>query len=244
MNNIIQGLSDEMEVSTVEDSVPTSSVPFPSRKTRGSANSTRVLVYDQKYHPLDEVLRPSQAAKRRAEHGIDADDESNDSSSFNARDQCGSDSDSDVEGKPYPKRYKHLDGLSTRCSTRRSSRKAGRNAVYNTNVHPQDSQLMLTSADEMTDVDEDSDVISVLNDVTNGSMNQVITITSSHSGDESEEATYRMSGLFTRKIKNGVFQDINGKCTKYLNAESAESKAELLGHVCIAANFGQETMLL
>lgn len=216
MNNIIEVFSDEMGASTVEDSVPASSVPVPSRKTRGSTNSTRVLVYDQKYHPLDEVLRPSQAAKRRAECELEDGDESeDDDSSFKVLNQGNADSDSDVENRPQHKRCKKLDAVATRCRTRRSSRKVGRNALYNTNVHPQDSQLALMTTDDMAEVDDEgSDMVSVTSDVTNGSANQMIAITSSPSGEESEEATHRVGGMYARTIQKHLVQDINGKKTR------------------------------
>ncbi|KAJ4341308.1 hypothetical protein N0V95_007256 [Ascochyta clinopodiicola] len=37
--------------------------------TRRSARAKGTLIYDQKYHPMDDFIRPSQAAKRRSLHG-------------------------------------------------------------------------------------------------------------------------------------------------------------------------------
>ncbi|KAJ4351719.1 uncharacterized protein N0V89_007062 [Didymosphaeria variabile] len=161
--------SDDIIISTAEDSVPASSVPpsshmKSSHMTRGSTRGTRSnnLAYNQKYHPMDEYLRPSQAAKRRAEHGLD--DEDNDSANFEEQDN--GDSDSEVEDLPQMKKRKKLDKFALHQGTqgtRRSSRSVNRDVLYDMNIHPQDSQLEHMTTDSTVDKanDENDDIVSI-----------------------------------------------------------------------------------
>ncbi|KAL5433908.1 hypothetical protein PMIN07_010953 [Paraphaeosphaeria minitans] len=118
---------DEVTFFTAEDNKPR-----PSYLIRGPARGARSndLAYDQRYHPMDEYIRPSQAAKRRAEHGIE------DNSSVHS---VESDSDTDAEDQPQRKKRK-LNKVITR-GTRRSSRRTNHDVLYNMQIHPQDSQL-------------------------------------------------------------------------------------------------------
>lgn len=75
------------------------------------------IVYDGKYHPMDDVLRPQRAAKRRAKY---------------EEDQPGSDSEATVSGAGD---NVNIEGA------RRSSRPANGQALYDTNVQPQDEEL-------------------------------------------------------------------------------------------------------
>ncbi|KAF2451498.1 hypothetical protein P171DRAFT_515510 [Karstenula rhodostoma CBS 690.94] len=156
--NIIITPSNDMIVSTAEDNKP-SYVPASSYMTRGSARGARSndLAYDQKYHPIDEYLRPSQAAKRRAQHGLYNEDSS--SVSFEEED---SESDPNVEDQQQMKNRKELDKFAAiRRGTRFSSRRINHDVLYNMQIHPQDSQLeqMANTVDEA--VEENDEVISI-----------------------------------------------------------------------------------
>jgi hypothetical protein len=145
--------SDEMIISTAEDSVPTSSAAPSSYTTRGSArgaSSNGNLAYDQKYHPMDEYLRPSQASKRRAEHGLDNEDSSSDESNVDAGEQ------------PQMKKRK-LGKFPRRQGTRRSSRRTNRDVLYNMEIHPQDLQLQQMAADSVVNeaVEQNDEVVSI-----------------------------------------------------------------------------------
>lgn len=139
MGNVIAIPSDDLMIPTTEGSVPARSVPSSSHRTRGSTRSTRSgdLAYDQKYHPIDEYLRPSQAAKRRAEHSIG--DEGRSSVCFEENHDSGSSYDED-DPPPTTKRRK-LDKFDVYQSTRRSTRRVNRHVLYDMTVHPQDSQI-------------------------------------------------------------------------------------------------------
>ena len=173
MNNIIELASDDKVMATAEDCTPAPAVATLSHRTRGPANGTRALQYDQKYHPLDEVLRPSQAAKRRAEHGVDA-QEGGGLTDF--QDQGDEKSDANVDDEPHRKKCRKSDGSATRGILRRPVRKVTRNALYNIQVHPQDPQLAYVDTDSedayeedevnsaTTDADDDDGVNSIITD--------------------------------------------------------------------------------
>jgi hypothetical protein len=105
-------------------------------------------VYDQKYHPLDEVIRPSQAAKRRTLHGeqpllgsgSDGETSEESASVFGS---MAEDEDSDPgESQPTRDRKRKRARSLTPGPTRRSSRRRSKpKTSYNMNIHPQDSDL-------------------------------------------------------------------------------------------------------
>ncbi|UPX18948.1 uncharacterized protein EKO05_0009228 [Ascochyta rabiei] len=118
--------------------------------TRRSARAKGSLVYDQKYHPMDDFIRPSQAAKRRSLHGEAVVLSSNsDTSSEQSGSDVGSiagDEDSDEGGSQPPTRGRQGKRKRSRSRTpeptRRSSRrKAMPKVSYNMRIHPQDSDL-------------------------------------------------------------------------------------------------------
>ena len=115
---------------------------------RRSARAKSTLVYDQKYHPLDDVIRPSQAAKRRTLHGenpvtgIGSDCGTSEDSASDIRGMvCDEDSD-DEEPQPTRNRERKRARSLTPEPTRRSSRRRSKpKTSYNMNMHPQDSDL-------------------------------------------------------------------------------------------------------
>lgn len=130
------------------DTPPTSSVPTSSYTTRSATNkaSSHGPLYDQKYHPMDDVLRPSQAAKHKAKydnsHSDPYDSESTSTEPFGAVS-----SDSEVESNgPATKHRKTLNRVPSR-GKRRSSRQINANVLYDTNVHPQDEDLQQMEVD-------------------------------------------------------------------------------------------------
>lgn len=118
----------------------------PSRR---SARAKGALVYDQKYHPMDDIIRPLQAAKRRSLHGEkrnrtnNVDASSSDQSDSDVRSMAG-DEDSDKE-EPQPfkcgDKRKRSRSRTPEFIRRSSRRRTNPNVSYNTKVHPQDSDL-------------------------------------------------------------------------------------------------------
>ncbi|KAJ8113002.1 hypothetical protein OPT61_g4765 [Boeremia exigua] len=124
--------------------------PFPScPPPRRSARAKGTLVYDQKFHPLDDFIRPSHAAKRRSLHGEEPaisnsrDDELSEDSGSEAESMAGN-TDSDEEDLQPPTGSRKRKRSESRASnpTRRSSRrKTNPKVSYNMKIHPQDSDL-------------------------------------------------------------------------------------------------------
>lgn len=131
------------ELTNVQSPTPASTCP----PTRRSARAVGTLVYDQKYHPMDDFIRPSQAAKRRSLHGERPAlaDDSNASSPEDSGSDVGSmvgDEDSDDDNGSQPPRKRKRPKSRTPEPTRRSSRrKANPKVSYNMQIHPQDSDL-------------------------------------------------------------------------------------------------------
>ncbi|KAF1966087.1 hypothetical protein BU23DRAFT_574341 [Bimuria novae-zelandiae CBS 107.79] len=218
-----RGLLHELDLGNIvpsEDNIPASSVPISFYNTRGSTRSTRTLLYDQKYHPMDEYLRPSQAAKRRAEHGID-DEEDTDSVGFH--DQADGESETDVEEQPQTKKRKKLDKLATRRSTRRSSRKVNRNVLYNAKVHPQDSQLGQLSDSTVSQVNEDYKVVFTASSVAADEIDEVVAITSSPVDDNSDEVISRASSVAAREVDRRVIRNTNEDYTDFVVSSPSRS---------------------
>ncbi|KAJ4301431.1 hypothetical protein N0V90_003523 [Kalmusia sp. IMI 367209] len=169
MSNIIMIPSEELVHSTAEDSPPVSSMPPPSSyMTRGSTSGNRSpdLAYDQKYHPIDEFLRPSQAAKRRAEHGLD-DEESEEADHGECYDSesdsdidIDNDIDSNINDQPQTKKRKRRNKPTARQGIRRSARQVNRDVLYNANVHPQDEQLRQINTDSSIEEINDEEATS------------------------------------------------------------------------------------
>ncbi|KAI0577674.1 hypothetical protein Alg215_06780 [Pyrenophora tritici-repentis] len=116
------------------------------------------LVYDVKYHPMDDSIRPSQAAKRRSAHGeepaFDSDD-SNEACNFDMSADESSDEHSEIEVQPRKRAAKGKKQilvqmrLTPREGTRRSTRKVSEpKTSYNMDVHPQDKFLVISSDDD------------------------------------------------------------------------------------------------
>ena len=130
-------------------------IPVPTcPPTRRGARVKSTLVCDQKYHSLDDIIRPSQAAKRRSLHGerLTLPDGSNDSASEGSGSDVGSmvgDEDSDdEESRPSTGGRKRKRFISlTPEPTRRSSRRRTQPKVsYDMKIHPQDSDLRRVDA--------------------------------------------------------------------------------------------------
>ncbi|KAH8728673.1 hypothetical protein GQ44DRAFT_701810, partial [Phaeosphaeriaceae sp. PMI808] len=119
------------------------------------------LIYDLKYHPMDDAIRPSQAAKRRSAHGEMSLLSDNTIEGFSVKDD-NSDSRSDASEaksvKNNMKRQKHTKKDRKRIRhqpwpsepIRHSTRKiSGATVSYDMNVHPQDADIeILSSTDD------------------------------------------------------------------------------------------------
>jgi hypothetical protein len=156
--NIID-ITDNEDAPSTADTPPTSSMPASSYSFRNRRAARGKLIYDVKYHPMDDSIRPSQAAKRRSAHGEEQ--VSSDDSSEASVQGDGSDLDEEKEGKkeeeqksrPAKKGKKRARSPSQSPEpTRRSSRRTATLRVsYNMSIHPQDRDLEESSADDSDD---------------------------------------------------------------------------------------------
>ncbi|CAE7199248.1 hypothetical protein P3342_010206 [Pyrenophora teres f. teres] len=151
LDNLISPQNPQLTLTPPESNITTSSHNLRHR-------TQSKLVYDVKYHPMDDSIRPSQAAKRRSVHGegrvFDSDD-SNEACSFDVSADESSDEHSEVEGRPPKKAAKGKKQvqvqtrLTPREGTRRSARKVSEpKTSYNMDVHPQDKFLVISSDDD------------------------------------------------------------------------------------------------
>jgi hypothetical protein len=157
--NIID-LSDHDDRTAAADTPPMSSVPTSSYSFRKRKASQSKLVYDGKYHPMDDSIRPSQAAKRRSAHGeIESFSDENKSDSFtvHADSDIEAESNEHVEGVETEKKPRSAGKSKKRTQgptrspepTRRSSRRTAVSKVaYNMNIHPQDNDLEVSSSND------------------------------------------------------------------------------------------------
>jgi hypothetical protein len=151
--NIIDMTEEDAQLSA--DTPPTSSIPASSYSLRNRRAAQGKLVYDVKYHPMDDSVRPTQAAKRRSAHGeiqFSSDDVS-ESFSVHAESDVEEDGNNQEEGqkaKPTKKGRKRARQQSRSPEpTRRSSRQTATPKIsYNMSVHPQDRDLEESSASE------------------------------------------------------------------------------------------------
>ena len=148
--NIID-VTDEQDEYAAEGTPPTSSLPPPSYALRNRKATQGKLIYDVKYHPMDDSIRPSRAAKRRSFHGEPKTFSAESSEATSAHDEPN-EGESDVEEraastKKGTKRKKCCPREAQ--PTRRSSRKSLNSGIsYNMSVHPQDRDLEVSSSDD------------------------------------------------------------------------------------------------
>jgi hypothetical protein len=151
--NIID-MTDTEDVPSAADMPLTSSMPASSYSFRNRRAAQGKLMYDVKYHPMDDIIRPTQAAKRRSAHGkveLVSDDDSTEAS-VPADSDTDSESDTKEEkqkSKPTKRGRKRARSLSPSPEpTRRSSRRTTTPRIsYNMSVHPQDRDLEESSSD-------------------------------------------------------------------------------------------------
>lgn len=157
----------------------TTSSPPLRRSSRTTLSSCNHLHYDLKYHPVDDIIRPSQATKRKAAHNIEQDEhrtddddddddeeeggEDGDTQESEEDDHAhyeGSDEEEDKTVKPTVEdiassTHRHPAPRSkirtTRARLRRSKRRLSTTPVYSQKVHPQDDQI-----DELSDEQAES----------------------------------------------------------------------------------------
>ncbi|KAF2682120.1 hypothetical protein K458DRAFT_391154 [Lentithecium fluviatile CBS 122367] len=159
LDNIITVADDEDSHSVARDTPPTSSIPTSSLRTRGQTNAMQNSrpLYDQKYHPMDDVVQPSRAARHRAKYEEQNLDEDSEGTDFQEDDQ--SDSDVGVDHHRNTNKRRKLSHFPPTQGTRHSSRRTNRNVLYDMNVHPQDEeieQMEIDSDQEGTSADEDA----------------------------------------------------------------------------------------
>ncbi|KAH9881881.1 hypothetical protein J1614_001052 [Plenodomus biglobosus] len=142
------------------ETLPASSAPTSSYSFRNRGARQNKLVYDLKYHPMDDSIRPSQAAKRRSAHGEQLLSSGASIHFFSTRNDADTQPSSDYsieEGRTRKKVVqKHVSKGKKRPRqrsqsprpTRRSSRRVSdEKKPYDMSVHPQDKDLELLSSD-------------------------------------------------------------------------------------------------
>jgi hypothetical protein len=148
--NIIDVTNDQDEYAA-EDTPPTSSLLPPPYSLRNRKATQGKLIYDVKYHPMDDSIRPSQAAKRRSLHGEPKTFSDESSEASLAHHESNKDeSDAGERAEPTKKGAKRIRCCSQEAQpTRRSSRKSVNSGIsYNMSVHPQDRDLEVSSSDD------------------------------------------------------------------------------------------------
>jgi hypothetical protein len=161
--NIIDSTGDADEQPPMRTGA-TSSAPPSTRLLRTRTAKQSKLAYDLKYHPMDDSLRPTQAAKRRSAHGEELlySDATDDASSVLADTDAESaasiedDAEDDRKHARSTMRNRKRSRAQSQSPqpTRRSSRRTeDRKMSYRMDIHPQDEQLEVSS-----DVSENHEV--------------------------------------------------------------------------------------
>jgi hypothetical protein len=151
---------DEDDQPAARDTPLTSSLPSSSFRTRGQTARMRHTkpLYDQKYHPMDDVVQPARAARHHARYEEQRPAE--DSEETDPYTDALSDTDDDTNRKPHTDKRRKPTDLPPSLGTRRSSRQVNHDVLYNTSVHPQDEQIdcmEVDSSQEGTDSGWESD---------------------------------------------------------------------------------------
>ncbi|KAF2829348.1 hypothetical protein CC86DRAFT_444447 [Ophiobolus disseminans] len=155
--NIISPSDDDDDQPTAAGTPPTSSAPSSSYSLRNRKAKQNGLIYDLKYHPMDDSIRPTQAAKRRSAHGEEQPSSDDENGSFSVRADSDTDSDVNEEEVKKPEAVKKGKKRARHQSqslepTRRSSRRtADTKVLYDMSVHPQDQDLIVVSSDDDED---------------------------------------------------------------------------------------------
>ncbi|KAJ4990344.1 hypothetical protein SVAN01_04226 [Stagonosporopsis vannaccii] len=138
--------------------IPADSVPADPQSTnpggtfpptRRSTRARRSLMYDQKYHPMDDFIRPSQAAKRRSIHGMspiideDLGDETSEGTGSEAAATVHNtdDNDNDAQKHASSRKRKRSIPWASKPTRRSMRRKMELKVSYDMSIHPQDSDL-------------------------------------------------------------------------------------------------------
>ncbi|KAF2658787.1 hypothetical protein K491DRAFT_247078 [Lophiostoma macrostomum CBS 122681] len=136
--NIISQSENEEEA-LAKNTPPTSSISTSSYRTRRQVHGSQKseVCYDQKYHPMDDVMNPTRAAKVKSKYGEEL-PVSDDILFFSDVDDGGNESDVEmhIDAEPMKKVKNKF------CQpTRRSGRQMNNSVIYNTSVHPQDNDI-------------------------------------------------------------------------------------------------------
>lgn len=159
------------------DTPPTSSAPTSSYRTRSQNKAhTSELLYDQKYHPMDDYLRPTQAARRRAIHEEQVSDDDSEVTGFEGGSH--SESDSEIESQPSKNKRRKVSHPNAQA-TRRSTRQVNREVLYDTSVHPQDDVLDQMDVDSPGDESGNEEASEVSQGEHDGLEGSEVSITSS-----------------------------------------------------------------
>ncbi|KAJ4368102.1 hypothetical protein N0V83_006457 [Neocucurbitaria cava] len=153
--NLVDSEDERLMLRSIQPA-PTSSAHTSSYALRNRGEEKSKLVYDLKYHPMDDNIRPSHAARRRLAHGellLLSDDswgsffEETDTEAVISR-EVDNGSEVDEARKKVAKSKKRNQTVSPSCKpTRRSSRKTSVvKTAYKMDMHPQDEYLEVSSA--------------------------------------------------------------------------------------------------
>ncbi|KAI4650368.1 hypothetical protein J4E93_002724 [Alternaria ventricosa] len=155
------GIENVVESNKSPMTPPASAVPTSSYSLRSRTQSK--LVYGVKYHPMDDAIRPSQAAKRRSAHGekpVPESGESDEASSIldtdaNETESDDAQSEGENEEEILKRKTKSKAHKQTKLrpipteGTRRSTRNvSGVKASYDMGIHPQDKYLVISSDED------------------------------------------------------------------------------------------------
>ncbi|KAH7068746.1 hypothetical protein BKA63DRAFT_93620 [Paraphoma chrysanthemicola] len=175
--NIIDPTESAFGESGVEHA-PTSSLSASKYAFRNRRANHSKLAYDVKYHPMDDDIQPTRAAKRRLAHGktqsilVDTSGSSSENNEGGTDDHNAAANSTDEEEAVVQSKSRKR----RRCQNwplepcRRSSRKtSGAKISYDMSIHPQDADLEmlkieLDSEEEDEDEDEDEDEENIAND--------------------------------------------------------------------------------
>jgi hypothetical protein len=206
-------MTNQEDAQSTAKTPPTSSIPASSYSLRNRRAAQGKLVYDVKYHPMDDSVRPVQAAKRRSAHGEIQFSSDDISESFSVQAESDEEEEGDHQeeeqiARPTKKGRKRARQYSRSPEpTRRSSRQTATPKIsYNMNVHPQDRDLEESSASE-------SDIVSTTESIKRKTLSPSVPVKS--------QASQHDANMFATQGRSGVSSPIVIS-SKWTNVEDDE----------------------
>jgi hypothetical protein len=247
--NIID-MMDTEDAPSAPDTPPTSSVHASSYFFRNRRAAQGKLMYDVKYHPMDDSIRPTQAAKRRSAHGEVGLFSADDSTEAPVHDDSNSDGGSDTKQEEQKSESTQKGKKRARSPsqslepTRRSSRRTATPRIsYNMSIHPQDRDLEESSTD---DSDEEGTAPRHKRKIASRSLP---TKSRSCQRDANTSATHGRTGVCSPMVISSESADIDDDEPTGYHIASCEpdedtSLVEEHGRSCIHLSFQPKTTLV